>query len=143
MPIDYRVESDRRRVMAEGRGTVTAEEIFGYQREVWSRGDVAGFDELVDMSAVERVAEPSSDGMRGLAEMSARTDPPGETRFAIVAPQDSLFGLGRMYEAFRELNPRSTRLVSVFRDRESALRWLDREEPAAGAPSAEPESDPR
>jgi len=126
MPIDYRVEHERRLVLAEGRGAVTADDIFAYQREVWSRADVNGYDELVDMSGVDAIVEPSSDGMRRLAELSAQMDPPSGTKFAIVARQDFAFGLGRMYEAYRALNQRSTKEVAVFRSREEALRWLSR-----------------
>jgi hypothetical protein len=53
MPIDHHIDHDRRLVLAEGHGTVSADEIFRYQSEVWSRPDVAGYDELVDMSRVE------------------------------------------------------------------------------------------
>lgn len=127
MPIDYRVEHERRLVLAEGRGAVTADDIFAYQREVWSRADVNGYDELVDMTGVDAIVEPSSDGMRRLAELSAQMDPPSSgTKFAIVARQDLAFGLGRMYEAYRALNQRSTKEVAVFRSREEALRWLSR-----------------
>jgi hypothetical protein len=108
-------------------GAVTAEDIFAYQREAWSRAEVKGYDELVDMTGVETIVEPSSDNMRRLAAMSAQTDPPsGGTRFAIVSSQDLAFGLGRMYEAYRALNPRSTKEIAVFRSREDALRWLSR-----------------
>jgi hypothetical protein len=127
MPIDYRVDHERRLVLAEGYGAVTADDIFAYQRETWSRTDVSGYDELVDMTAVVQIVEPTSDGMRRLAGLSAQTDPPsGGTRFAIVAPQDFAYGLGRMYEAYRALNPRSTKQIAVFRSREEAFRWLSR-----------------
>ena len=46
------------------------------------------------------------------------------SRFAIVAPRDFEFGLGRMYEAHREQDSRSTKRVGVFRTREEALAWL-------------------
>ena len=76
MPIDYRIEHDRRLVVAEGHGTVWADDILRYQREVWTRADVAAYDEIVDMSGVERNVEPSSDSMRSLADLSAQMDPP-------------------------------------------------------------------
>ena len=46
------------------------------------------------------------------------------TRFAIVAPRDFEFALGRMFAAHREMDSRSTKRVSVFRSREEALAWL-------------------
>jgi hypothetical protein len=139
MPIDYRVDHDRRQVLAEGHGTLTADEIFGYQREVWSRPDVAGYDELVDMTRVQEITEPSAQHMRALAHLSAGMDPPGHGgRFAIVAPRDLVFGLGRMYETFREMTPGSTKQVSVFRDRAAALGWLSGSDRPSEAEAQDP-----
>ena len=61
-----------------------------------------------------------------LAQLAAAMDKPGAkaAKFAIVAPQDEIYGLGRMYEAYRESIPESTKRVAVFRDREAALAWL-------------------
>jgi hypothetical protein len=135
MPIDYQIDHARRRVVARGSGTVTETEIFAYQREVWARPEVAGFDQLVDMSAADHIDAPvpSADGMRDLAALAASMDHPGQpSRFAIVAPGDLAFGLGRMYSTYRELDPRSTKAVRVFRTMDEALAWLD------GAPDAEP-----
>jgi len=125
MPIEYRVDHERRRVLAEGHGTINAEEIFAYQREAWARSDVQGYDELVDMTDVQEIVAPTPHNMRALARLSAGMDPPsGGSRFAIVAPQTLAYGLGRMYEAFREMTPGGTKDVQVFRDRDSALAWL-------------------
>jgi hypothetical protein len=125
MPIEHRIDHRRRLVVARVTGTLTDAEIFGYQRDVWSRADVKGYDELVDMSAAERVALPSTDRVQALAALSAGMDPKAPpSRFAIVAPRDFEFGLGRMYGAHRELDPRSTKQVGVFRSRAEALAWL-------------------
>jgi hypothetical protein len=45
----------------------------------------------------------------------------GESRLAIVAPRDELFGLGRMYEFLRGDSPVDVR---VFRERKEAELWL-------------------
>ena len=128
MPIEYQIDPSHRRVVARGTGTVTEQDIFAYQREVWSRPEVAGFDQIVDMSAAEHIDAPvpSADGMRDLAALAAGMDDPGQpSRFAIVAPGDLAFGLGRMYSTYRELDPRSTKAVRVFRTMDEALAWLD------------------
>ena len=125
MPIDYRIDHDRRIVIAKGRGDLTSEDIFGYQREAWSQPGVAGYDELVDMSAVAQVIDPNVNEIRKLARLSAASDPPlARARFAIVAPERLQFGLGRMYEAYRSLQPGSTKSVSVFKTLEEALTFL-------------------
>ena len=76
MPIDYRVDHEHRLVLAEGRGDVTAEDIFAYQREAWGRADVHGYDEIVDMSAVGRIVEPT----RERQPVAARDDVAGIRR---------------------------------------------------------------
>ncbi len=135
MPIEHRIDHRRRIVFARATGTLTDPEVFAYQREVWARPDVAGYDELVDMSDVEHVALPSVDRITALASLSAGMDPRAPaTRFAIVAPRDFEFALGRMFAAHRELDSRSTKRVSVFRSREEALAWLGLEgEPSGDA----------
>jgi len=137
MPLAHRIDHRLRLVLAWASGTLTDEEVFGYQTEVWSRPEVAGYDELVDMTAVEHVALPSMGRVRDLAALSAGMDARGATsRFAIIAPRDFEFALGRMYGSHRELDGRATKRVSVFRSRPEALAWLglDGEPPATPEP---------
>jgi hypothetical protein len=124
MPIDYQIDHSRRLVVARGRGVFADADVFGYQREVWTRPDVAGYDELVDMSAVEHIALPSASRVRDLAWFSATMDTPLESKMAIVAPSDYAYGLGRMLEAHRRSEPRSTKIISVFRTMPEALKFL-------------------
>jgi hypothetical protein len=125
MPIEHTIDYERRLVIARGRGILTDRDVFDYQRGVWSRPEVAGYDELVDMSGIEGIDLPSIERVRELAQLSAAMDegaPP--SRLAIVAPKDYAFALGRLYEAYRGLDQRSRKHVSVFRTVEDALAWL-------------------
>lgn len=125
MPIDYRIDHSRRLVLARGRGIMSDTDLFTYQREVWSRSEVAGYDELVDMTGVQKIEHPSIDRVLELATVSATMDHgPGKSKFAIVAPDDLAFGLGRMYEAYRGLDVRSTKEVGVFRTFDEAVDFL-------------------
>lgn len=126
MPIEYQIDHDRKLVLAKGRGIMTDQDFFGYQREVWSRDDVAGYDELVDMSEVEHIDLQSSDRVCQLASLSADMDAASPaSKLAIIAPQDIAFGLGRMYATYRELDTRSRKRVAVFRSREEAFAFLE------------------
>ena len=137
MAIEHTVDHQRKLVVVDGHDTVTGEEVFAYQRGVWSDPLLAGYDELVDMTRVDRVAPFSSDRARELARLSAAMDPPDSaTKLAIVAPDDLLFGLSRMYEAFREAEPRSRKQVAVFRARTEAMAWLGHAQQAASKGSA-------
>ena len=136
MPIEYRIDRERRLVIAKGHGVLTPEDILGYQRDVWSRPELAGYHELMDMSRVEHITSPSIEGVRDLAKLSAGMDTHSlASRFAIVAPTDLAFGLGRMYEAYRSLDDRSTKQVGVFRSLAEALAFL-------GAATSETKMDP-
>jgi hypothetical protein len=125
MPIEYRIDHHRRVVFAVGRGVLRQEDVFLYQREVWSRSDVAGYDELFDTSEVERIIQPSSGSIQELATLSAGMDSPAFiSKFTIVAPENLAFGIARMYEAYRELEQRSIKKIAVFRSMKAALEWL-------------------
>lgn len=125
MPIEYRIDHDRQLVLARGLGRFTAEDMFGYQNEVWSRPEVAGYSELMDMRGVEKIVQPSPQRIHDLASLSARMDAPlGSSKFAIVASDNLAFGLGRMYQTYREMDERGTKKVATFRTMEEALVWL-------------------
>jgi hypothetical protein len=125
VPIEYTIDHEHRVVRARGSGVFTDDEVFAYQREVWSRPDVAGYDELIDMTNVIRIALPSIDRLRDLATLAAEMDqgtPPA--KFAIVAPGDVAYMLGRLYKAIHGTTKGSTRRVGVFRTLPEALAFL-------------------
>ena len=126
MPIEFTIDHARRLVTATARGTLTGHDVFGYQRAVWSRADVQGYNELLDMRAVEKIDLPSIDNMRALAGLSASMDAPRESsKFAIVATSDEAFGLSRMYETYRNLENTGTKQVAVFRTLNEAYAFLE------------------
>ena len=126
MPINYRVDHDKRLVVALGHGVLTDAEVFGYQREAWSRTDVRGYNELVDMTRVSKIELPSADRIKDLARLAAAMDTGAAgSKFAIVAPADLAFGLGKMFQTYRSLMPQSQKEVGVFRTMEEALAFLE------------------
>ena len=130
MPLDYRIDRDRRVVTATASRILSDEEVFAYQREVWSRSDLAGFDEIVDLSPVEDLVLSSGDRVRELAELASAMDvPEAPSKLAIVASQDLAYGFARMFEAYRTLNARGARDVAVFRSMQAARDWLGVEAP--------------
>ena len=125
MPIEYRIDHEHRVIIAKGIGAFSGEDMFRYQQEAWSQPGVAGYNELVDMTEVTEIVDPSVDDIRRLVQLSASTDPPeGHARMAIAAPNKLMFGLGRMYEAYRELQPGSTKAVRVFKSVREAREFL-------------------
>jgi len=127
MPVEYDVDHERRRVTARIRGHIEFDELTGYQREVWAREDVRGYDELVDLTEFAGIsgADDITRAAKVLAGLSSSMDSPEPSKLAVVAPDDMAFGLNRMYEAYRERAEGSTRIVSVFRQFDDAWAWLD------------------
>lgn len=142
MPLDYRIDHESRIVIVTATGTLTDEDFFASQREIWSRADVVGFDEVFDLGGVEGLVLASGDRVRALADQaSSLADVPGTpSRLAIVAPQDFAYGLARMYATYRTLNPRAERTVQVFRSMQAALDWLRVSGPQAPPAERAPES---
>jgi len=127
MPIIYSIDHERRVVVATWRGTVVGKDLFAYQKEAWSRPEVAGYNELIDMLDVKELPDtgPLGPVLESLATVSAKMDPAGNrSRLAIVAPNALVFGLGRMYQAYRSISPGSTKEVGVFRTLAEARAFL-------------------
>jgi hypothetical protein len=126
MPIDYRIDHEKRLVLAYSFGKLTDDEILAYQQEVWSRIDVAGYNEMVDLTAVEEFDTLSASKMRIIAALGASMDSQDKSaKTAMLASPGLHYGMSRMYEVFRQLEPATTRTVRTFVSREEALRWLD------------------
>ena len=89
-----------------------------YQDPEWK----PGMSELVDLREAD-LSDVSGAGLRALVEMTASylQDFGGEAKTAAVASQDSVFGMGRMYEA---LSAESPEMAQMFRDAREALAWL-------------------
>ena len=75
-------------------------------------------DVLIDVTEIERHLT-----RRDLESMVSSGLP--TVRYAIVAPRDVSYGIARMFEMIAENS--AQHVVGVFRDWDSALRWLDRD----------------
>jgi hypothetical protein len=140
MPYDLRIDHDMRLVIATVWGDVTESEVLAYENEsLWSLPELRGYSELIDVIRVNEITFRLARHFPRFADTSARKDLPGEAAgcLLIVAADDFHFGLGRMYQAHRELHPSTQRKVGVFRTMDDALVWLAAERGSTGAgPSA-------
>ena len=124
MPIEYKVDHAHKLVRARGFDVLTDADVFGYQQSAWSSPEVAGYDEIVDMTDVSRIALPSVERMRDLARLSKGMEARGAgSRLAIIAPGDVAYMLGRLYKGMRALTG-GRKQVGVFRTEREALAFL-------------------
>jgi hypothetical protein len=120
MPITYVIDRLRQRMLTQASGLVTFADVIGHlDQEERDRG--LDLPELVDARGAQ--TDLTAEQVRRLVQRAVqllRTIPLGPT--AIVASDDTLFGMARMYSILVEQDGIS---VDVFRDIESAQNWLD------------------
>jgi len=128
MPIEFEIDHARRLVRAKAVGNLTAEDLFKYQHQVWSLPEVRGYNEIVDMTDIREIVSPSHEKLVQLSRFSAQMDDRNTpAKFAIVASDTFAYGLAQLYESYRNLNPRSTKNVCVFRTLQDAQDWIERQ----------------
>jgi len=124
MSLSYEIDSEHKLVIARAHGVLTYKDISDYQAEVWTCPEVIGFDEIIDVSAVEQIDYHSPRQVGELAARSANMECERETRLAIVAPDYGSYGLARMYQTYRGLQANSKKKVAVLRSFEEASMWI-------------------
>ena len=124
MPVSSTIDTDQGLVTTRVSGHATAAEVHAAQERLAVDPDFdPTYDHLFDLSDVADL-EASADEIRELASVALFSE---TSRRAVVAPANLLYGLSRMYQAFRRLGPES---LQVFRTPEEALQWL--QEPRGG-----------
>ena len=120
MPFSYVVYKDRRLVISTGSGLVTWSEIKARQDETQTDPNFdPEFNQIVDLRTVTGFVM-TPDETRLLAQRHIFS---ADSKRAFVAPDPSVFGVGRMWGTFTELSE-SPSDVRVFYDLPSALKWL-------------------
>jgi len=120
MPIHYTIDDVQRRLITRADGVVTFHEI-NVHLDIEERNRHLSLSELVD--ARDATTDLTAEQVRRLVQRAAhmlRTLDLGPT--AIVTRSDVLYGMARMYSILAEGVGAA---AGVFRDVESAIRWLD------------------
>jgi hypothetical protein len=120
MPITYVIDRLHQRMLTHASGLITFQDVDDHlDQEERDRG--LHLPELVDARGAR--TDLTSAQVRALVQRGIRlqrTIPLGPT--AIVANDDTLFGMARMYSILGEHDGIT---VDVFRDVDSASRWLE------------------
>ena len=118
MPLTYRVNADERLIVTTATGTLTDRDIMDHKQALVDDPHVEpGMAELTDVRGVTELAV-TPDGIRMFTSFD-RVHASDAGRLAIVASEDFMFGMARMYQM------RGTDdSVGVFRSVEDARAWL-------------------
>ena len=124
MAVTYQIDQAKRRIHTRCLGPVTLDEVVQHFADLMRDPDCpARLDVLLDLS--EMTSLPTSSKLTGVATEIARVRP--RVQFdgcAIIATQDALFGMARMFEVFAENYFGATR---VFRTIDEGISWLELE----------------
>jgi hypothetical protein len=124
MTVTYQIDQARRRIHTRCVGAVTLDEVLQHFADLVRDPDCpARLDVLLDLSEITSL--PTSSQLTAVTTEVARVRP--HVQFdgcAIIATQDALFGMARMFEVFAESYFGATR---VFRTVGEGTRWLELE----------------
>jgi hypothetical protein len=120
LPFSYIVYKEHRLVISTGSGLVTWSEIKARQDDTQTDPIFdPEFNQIVDLRTVTSF-EMTPDETRLLARRHIFS---ADSKRAFIAPDPSVFGVGRMWGTFTELSDNPSE-VHVFYDLASALKWL-------------------
>jgi hypothetical protein len=122
MPIPYEIDGARQRIHTRCVGDVTLPEVIAHFRALEAdRRLPTHLDVILDFR--ELTTYPDSGQLQSIAiEIRQLLAKIAWGRCAVIGATDLAFGIGRMFEMMTEPSFRST---TVFRDLDSAIRWLD------------------
>jgi hypothetical protein len=115
----YKIDKERHLVMSTGAGVLTLPDLLAHQEKLLADPDFSpDFSQLWDLTHVTDVELTSKDVHR-LAQRSIFSP---DSRRALLANTDHVFGMGRMFEILRENF--GERGIRVFRNLDDALEWV-------------------
>jgi len=119
VPAFYKIDKQRGLVLSSGSGVLTKSDLVTHMQQLLHDPEFdPKFSQLADFSEVNSF-DLTGDDVRELASKSVFSS---QSRRALIASGDLAFGLGRMFEALRDLKGESG--IRVFRDKEEALTWV-------------------
>ena len=126
MPSSYVIDKERKLVITTAWGDCNADDVLEFRKQVLKDRDFdPSFSQLADFTGVTKV-DVSPDEVRMLATKSPFST---QSRRALVADNQMIFGLSKMFGILRNL--RGEKLIRVFRTRNEALDWLLEKDKAA------------
>lgn len=121
MPFNSVVDVGRRLIVTTGTGDLTGDEGLACCSQLKERTDFdPGFNQLLDFTGATRFDATSAQ----LRKMAAQSLFSSASRRAIVATNPAIFGLARMFEAYRNVSDVGEQ-VMVFSDMKEAMAWID------------------
>lgn len=127
MPAFYKIDKQRRLVISTGSGVFSLADAVSHMEKLSKDPEFdPSFSQIADFTQVTRI-ELSGDEIRRLAQMGVFS---AHSRRAFIAPNETIFGIGRMFETLRGLE--GEKGIRIFRNLEQALDWVFPKSAGAG-----------
>jgi hypothetical protein len=141
MPSTCQIDAKNKLVLATPNGTLTRTDLQSYARMVLDDSGVrTGFDELLDLSGIERVDITESEVADALGLLTRFELQRQRTKTAIVSSDRNLDAIARLVELLR---PRLPSTLQVFGDIDAARAWLRAPAEVSGRSASERRAAPR
>jgi hypothetical protein len=119
MPAFYKIDKEHKLVMSTASGAFTMADVLAHQEKLLNDPDFdPGFSHLMDFTQITKL-ELEANEVRTVAQRSIFSP---DSRRAILANTDHVFGVGRMFEMLRESF--GAKGIRVFRNLDDALDWV-------------------
>ena len=119
MPAFHKIDKQRRLVLSTASGVFTLADAVSHMDKLSADPDFhPGFSQISDFTHVTRI-ELSSDEILRLAQRTIFSTHAGRV---FIAPNETIFGIGRMFEILRGLE--GEKGIRIFRTLEEALDWV-------------------
>jgi len=128
MPASHYIDNKRQLIITtwegEAHGNELIEAIKKYQKDIQNQPDFINYNELVDFSDVTNM-KLTVDEIVNIGEISLNTDKEEiHRKQAFVVSSKLVFGLGRMYQAYRGFSEKSYKEIRIFKNENDAFEWL-------------------
>ena len=119
MPADYKIDKERRLVMSTASGAFTLADALAHGEKLLKDPDFEpNFSQLMDLTQIT-AWEIDPEELRSMAQLNVFSP---QSRRAILATTDVVFGYARMFEMLRDFAGETG--IRVFRNRDDALAWV-------------------
>jgi len=130
MPANHYIDNKRQLIITTWEGEAHDNELIEaikkYQKDIQNQPDCINYNELVDFSNVTNM-KLTVEEIINIGEVSLITDKEEVHRKqAFVVSSNLVFGLGRMYQAYRSFSDKACKEIRIFKNENDALEWLEK-----------------
>ena len=130
MPAEHDIDIQARLLITTWEGVAIdidfIEAIKKYQQDIQGQKDYRDFNEVVDLTNVT-VMKLTIDGLKKISSVASTTDQNrSSTKLAIIVLSNLVYGIAKIYQAYRSFSNNSKKELRVFKNKNDAFEWVKR-----------------